>query len=77
MKNNIIVFKGIKFYNYEFDAIMKKINCGGYLVAPAASALSNLDKNFQYYKSLKNSDIAIFDSGFFCILLRFFKKKKN
>lgn len=76
MKNNIIVFKGIKFYNYEFDAIMKKINCGGYLVAPAASALSNLDKNFQYYKSLKNSDIAIFDSGFFCILLRFFKKKK-
>ena len=76
MKNNILVFKGIKFYNFEFERIMKKINRGGYLVAPAASALTNLDKNNLYHTSLKKSDIAIFDSGFFCILLRFFKKKK-
>ena len=76
MKNNILVFKGIKFYNFEFEKIMKKINRGGYLVAPAASALTNLDKNNLYHTSLKKSDIAILDSGFFCILLRIFKKKK-
>ena len=72
MKNNILVFKGIKFYNFEFERIMKKINRGGYLVAPAASALTNLDKNNLYHTSLKKSDIAIFDSGFFCILIRIF-----
>ena len=76
MKNNIIVFKGIKFYNLKFEKIMKKIHQGGYLVAPAASALTNLNKNKLYHTSLKKSDVAILDSGFFCILLRIFKKKK-
>ena len=76
MKNNIIIFKGIKFYNYSFAKIVSKIDKGGYLVAPAASALASIDKNKKYYESLKKSDIAIFDSGFFCILLRIFKGKK-
>ena len=76
MKNNIIIFKGIKFYNYSFTKIVSKINKGGYLVAPAASALSVINKNKKYHDSLKKSDIAIFDSGFFCILLRIFKGKK-
>ena len=55
---------------------MKKIHQGGYLVAPAASALTNLNKNKLYHTSLKKSDVAILDSGFFCILLRIFKFKK-
>ena len=42
MENNIIVFKGIKFYNYNFTQLLSKINKGGYLVAPAASALINI-----------------------------------
>ena len=70
MKNNIIIYKGIKFYNYSFTKIVSKIDKGGYLVAPAASALSSITDNREYYESLKKSDIAIFDSGFFCILLR-------
>ena len=73
MKNNIIIFKGIKFYNYSFTKIVSKINKGGLLVAPAASALAIIDDNKKYYEALKKSDIAIFDSGFFCILLRVFK----
>ena len=76
MKNNIIIFKGIKFYNYSFTKIVSKINKGGLLVAPAASALAVIDNNKKYYEALKKSDIAIFDSGFFCILLRIFKGKK-
>lgn len=75
MRNYIINFYDIKFYNYNFKKILKKIDKGGYLVAPAASSLSKILKNKKYYKSLKNSDIAILDSGFFCILLRIFKKK--
>jgi len=76
MENNIIVFKGIKFYNYNFTKLLSKINKGGLLVAPAASALTNISNNKKYHETLKKSDVAIFDSGFFCILLRIFKGKK-
>ena len=76
MENNIVVFKGIKFYNYDFYRLFSKINKGGYLVAPAASAMTNIGKNKKYYQSLKKSDVAILDSGFFCILLRIFKRQK-
>lgn len=75
MENNIIVFKGIKFYNYNFTKLLSKINKGGLLVAPAASALTNISSNKKYHESLKKSDVAIFDSGFFCILLRIFRGK--
>jgi len=72
-KLQILNFYGIEFYNWSFDNIIKKINKnGGYLVAPAASALCEIKNNSIYYKSLKNSNIAIFDSGFFCLLLRYF-----
>ena len=70
MKKKIIIFKGIKFYNCSFEKIIEKINKGGYLVAPAASSLSKIKKNETYYESLKKADVAILDSGFFCILLR-------
>lgn len=74
--NNVIIFKKIRFYNYSFEKLLKKLNKGGYLVAPAASALTIIDKNLEYHKSLIKSDIAILDSGFFCILLRIFKNRQ-
>ena len=73
MKQNVIFFKNIKFYDYSFIQILKKIKFGGYLVAPAASSLSRIYSNNQYYNALKNSTVAIFDSGFLCLLLFFFK----
>ena len=69
-------FKEIKFYSGNYDQIKKEFDKGGVLVAPAASALANIDTDKQYYSSLKNSNIAILDSGFFCILLRIFKFQK-
>ena len=69
----ILNFYGIKFYDWEFSKILKKINLGGYLVAPAASALAEINKDRLYYKAISQSDCAIFDSGFFCVLLRIFK----
>jgi UDP-N-acetyl-D-mannosaminuronic acid transferase (WecB/TagA/CpsF family) len=76
MNKNIIFFYGIKFYNLKFVKILNKLNLGGYLVAPAASALTKINLNRQYFKALKRSSIAIFDSGYMCILLRLFKKIK-
>jgi len=73
----IVKFQSIKFFDYSFKYLFNKLlNCGGYLVAPAASSLCDIKFNKKYYYSLRNSDIAIFDSGFFCILLRIFKKIK-
>lgn len=69
-------FKEINFFSGNFLEIKKKFDKGGVLVAPAASALAEINKNKGYFKALKNADIAILDSGFFCILLRVFKKYK-
>lgn len=77
MSSNIINFEGIKFYNYSIDKILKKmITKGGILVAPAASSLSKIHEKKDYFNALKSSQVAIFDSGFFCILLRVFKNIK-
>ncbi len=70
MKHKIINFKGIKFYNYNINQILSRLKNGGYLVAPAASALAKINENKNYYNALKGAKVAIFDSGFFCILLR-------
>ena len=69
-------FKEIKFYSGNYDQIKYEFDKGGVLVAPAASALANIDTDKQYYSSLKKSKIAILDSGFFCILLRVFRFQK-
>ena len=66
-------FKEINFFSGNFLEIKKQFDKGGVLVAPAASALTEIYDNKDYYKALKKADIAILDSGFFCILLRIFK----
>ena len=77
MSNNIISFKDIKFYNLSPKKILDKMTDeGGYLVAPAASSLQKIDNNRHYHAALKDSTVAILDSGFFCILLRIFNKVK-
>ena len=70
------IFQQIKFYSGSYKEIKKKFDQGGVLVAPAASALTSIKDDQRYHKSLIDSDIAILDSGFFCILLRIFQKNK-
>ena len=72
-QSKIVNFYKINFYNWSFNKIINRINLGGYLVAPAASALTEISSNKEYYNALKDSHCAIFDSGFFCILLRIFR----
>ena len=71
-----ISFKGINFYTGTYHQIKKQFDKGGVLVAPAASALANIENDNIYFSSLRNANIAILDSGFFCILLRIFKFQK-
>ena len=74
--NNIINFYNIKFYNWTYSSIIKKISNGGYLCAPAAFPLCEIGNDKKYFASLKNSNINLFDSGYFCILLRIFNRIK-
>jgi N-acetylglucosaminyldiphosphoundecaprenol N-acetyl-beta-D-mannosaminyltransferase len=68
-----IYFNGINFFNLNYSEIKKKIKRGGLLVIPSGPGLSTLDKNQQYHSALRNSDIALFDSGYFCLLLKILK----
>ena len=76
MSKKIFNYRGISFYNSNFNHILNRLNKGGVLVAPAASALSQIYNNKNYYLAIREADIAILDSGLFCILVRFFLKKK-
>ena len=71
-KKGIINYFNIKFYDWNYEKIIERINLGGYLVAPAAFPLCEIQNNKVYYNSLRNSKIAILDSGFFCLLLKYF-----
>lgn len=77
-KKKIINFYGIKFYNISYENIIKiLIKKKSYLVAPAAYPLSEIENNLKYLLSLRDSTVAILDSGFFCILLNIFYKIKT
>lgn len=77
MKQKIFYFQNIRFFNNNYREIISIIDKnGGYMVAPSATALIEINKNKIYYNSLLKSDIAILDSGFFCILVRLFYKIK-
>jgi|688.fasta_scaffold52823_6 UDP-N-acetyl-D-mannosaminuronic acid transferase (WecB/TagA/CpsF family) len=78
-KTKVFDFFGIKFYNSSYNFIINKIyEEGGYLCAPAAYPLYRIldKKDYKYYNALKNANINLFDSGYFCILLKFFLKIK-
>ena len=69
-------FFGIKFIEGDFKDIKFLLDKGALLVLPAAPALANIYSDKSYHKALKHADIALFDSGFFCLLLRIFKDTK-
>jgi UDP-N-acetyl-D-mannosaminuronic acid transferase (WecB/TagA/CpsF family) len=79
MLTRIVNFKKIKFYECSYKYVKKILfEKKGYLVIPAASALSEIN-NKSYYEALRKSTIAIFDSGYFCLsllCLKFIKVKK-
>lgn len=77
MKHHTFYFNKIRFISAKYEVIQSILNKkGGYLVAPAACALVEIDNNKTYLNALIKSRISILDSGFFCILIRLFYKKK-
>ena len=65
-------FFGITFTDTSFENLFKNKQ-KKLIVFPAAPALINIFKDKNYYRSLKNSEFVLFDSGYLCILLKFLK----
>ncbi len=70
---NKIIFKNITFNNINTDNFDKFIVKKGLFVFPAGPALASIEKSNRYHVSLKKADLVFFDSGFFVLLLKFFK----
>ena len=72
MKKYIKIFD-INFIDANFKNIKSILDKGGLLVLPSGPGLATIKSDFRYYKALKNADLVLFDSGYFCLLLRFLK----
>ena len=72
MHQRIKIFN-INFIDANYKTIKYLLDKGGLLVLPSGPGLSTINDNTKYHKSLKNSDIALFDSGYLCLLLRILK----
>ena len=71
-----VLFKGVSFDNirsFDFNRIVKK---KGLFVFPSGPGLASMQSGSKYHNSLKRADLVFFDSGFFVLLLRFFKNIK-
>ena len=68
-----IIFKGIKFKNYNNDEITKILKNKGLFVLPSGPGLSNINNDKTYLKALQKSDQVLLDSGYFVLLLRIIK----
>ena len=67
---------GINFIDAKFKVIKTLLDKGGLLVLPSGPGLSTITADAKYHDSLKNADIALFDSGYLCLLLRILKGVK-
>ena len=61
---------GTKVDEYVFDKYIIK---RGLFVFPAGPALASINQSNKYYESIRKADLVFFDSGFFVLLLKFFK----
>ena len=68
-----IIFKKIRFNNVNPKNFDKYIVKKGLFVFPAGPALASINQSNKYYESLRKADYVFFDSGFFVLLLKFFK----
>ena len=71
-----VLFKGISFNNIKTSDFNKIIKKKGLFLFPSGPGLASINSNHKYHKSLKKADFVFFDSGFFVLLLRFFKNVK-
>ena len=75
MKKYIKIFD-INFIDADFKKIKSILDKGALLVLPSGPGLATIKNDLRYYKALKKADLVLFDSGYFCLLLRYLKNIK-
>jgi len=74
---NRIQILGINFFNGTEQMVVNiLVQRGGLLVVPAGPALVNIREDADYYRSLRNADITIPDSGYMSLLWNLTHRKK-
>ena len=68
-----ILFKDINFNNLNHKNFNKIISKKGLFVFPSGPGIASIGTNKEYFVSLKKADLVFFDSGFFVLMLKFFK----
>ena len=72
--------KYIKIFDINFiDADFKKLNQSlirSFISLTLRTRIGNNKNDSRYYKALKKADLVLFDSGYFCLLLRYLKNIK-
>ncbi len=69
-----IIFNKIRFINGNYKVVKNEfLKKGGYIVFHAAPALIKIYQNKFYHDALEKSLFAILDSGYFFLILKFFK----
>lgn len=68
-----IIFNNIKFINLKLKDFKKIIKNYGLFLFPSGPGLATIHDNKFYYQSLKKADYVFLDSGYFVLILKFFK----
>jgi len=69
-----ICFKNIRFNNIKNKDYKKLLKKKGLFVFPSGPGLAGLKNNSNYHLALIKSNYVFFDSGFFVLFLKFFKR---
>ncbi len=70
---NKLIFEKITFVNLKHKELNEIFKQDGLFLFPSAPGLASIFNEKKYYNSLQKADLVFFDSGFFILLLRFFK----
>lgn len=73
MATRFVDIRGIKFLDGDATDAMQLLASGAVMVVPSAPGLATIDRDPDYYRALRESDFAIFDSGLLVLLLRLVK----
>lgn len=69
-----IIFKKITFTDFKDSDFKKIIKKKKLFVFPSGPGLASIEESRKYYNSLQKADYVFFDSGFFVLLLKYFKR---
>jgi UDP-N-acetyl-D-mannosaminuronic acid transferase (WecB/TagA/CpsF family) len=76
MSDSLRRILGIPFYIGTLEGLLSRTLQGGLIVVPSAPVLVDMQTSDSLRQALQDSDLALTDSGFLVLLLRWFKRQR-